>query len=82
MRQTSLDAYWGEVSPQLKTLQREVLDVLKRIGPATDLELEAAMPQRRGSTVRGRRAELVRLGMVEPCGRGGDGKRYLWKAVS
>ena len=80
MIQTSLDVYWQDVQPQLRTLQSEVLDTIKRIGPATDLELEAAMPARRASTVRGRRAELVKLGLVEPCGRGGDGKRYLWRA--
>lgn len=80
MRQTSLEAYWEEVQPVLHGLQADVFNAVKRIGPCTDLELEAAMPERRASTVRGRRAELVRLGLVIACGRGGDGKRMCWKA--
>ena len=69
MRQTSLECYKLLRTTDLGVRQLRVLEGLDRFGPCTDLELVKFMDFRDANMVRPRRNELVRLDMVEECGR-------------
>ena len=74
-----------EVVPKLRTLQRQVLAFAQGCGfiGFTDLDL-AKHFNNAGSTYRTRRAELVRLGLVEDSGkmRGQKGRAHtIWRCT-
>ncbi len=75
-RQTSLEVYWADVQPKLRDLQAEVLSTIKRIGPVTDLELEAALPTRRARSVE---SEIGKALLGFAC-RGSDWHGWVWQA--
>ena len=57
-----------EIENKLTDLQCLVLDTLGRYGPQTDLELEACLGIS-GSTLRPRRIELLRKGLISENGK-------------
>lgn len=67
---TSLEAA-DRIAPKLTDVQHRVLLAFVDLGPMTDYELEILHRFRElsPSTVRKRRGELVRAGLIEPCGR-------------
>lgn len=80
---TSKDAA-GQIAPNLGRLQAEVLRTLRVHGAMTDNELIAFLALS-PSTIRPRRIELVKLGLVRQGGEkvAANGRRSaLWEAIT
>ena len=82
--QTSRDAAAALDEPTLKSLEGQVLALLRERGPMTDTEMQRALSIS-GDTQRPRRVTLVRKELVRDSGRQAPGARgrmaTLWEAV-
>jgi hypothetical protein len=79
-RQTSLEAY-KVIRPEISHLQMVVLKAIHDFGPCSDNEIEA-ITGLKGSTVRPRRIELLRLMMISDAGiavQKNGRKNTLWR---
>ena len=78
-------------SAELRERQRAVLTVMRLFGPCTDEELfltyrNSALPRQSASGLRSRRAELVKLGIVEKTGekrrmKSTGNRANVWRVV-
>jgi len=73
----------AKVTPKLRKLQQEVLDIFQRHRRLTDLDLQE-VTYTAGSTYRTRRSELVKMGLLRNSGdrkHQAGANRIVWEIV-
>ena len=81
--QTSIEAA-RRVSAKLSELQRQVLQAFRDLGPMTDGQLEELpiFDDQGPSTIRKRRSELYRAGLLVKAGRDAERSMTIWAPCS
>jgi len=76
---TSLEAF-ERIKPQLTDLQIMVMNAARRLQSFTDAEISMEFPGRAYSTVRTRRGELVKMGLIRKTDKRRE-KSAVWEVV-
>ncbi len=66
MQDTSLSAYF-DLADKLGPMQYQVLEVIKKLGCPTDLEIAFVLGYKDPNKVRPRRNDLLKMGIITYC---------------